>query len=831
MIFDAALALLFTMISLAAATRSMTAGLLWMPGDLSVMLWTVALAVPIATRRKYPEPSALIFVLLVLLQLILGPTLLPVDVFSTMSLVYSVIAYGKPEHTKSFILLTFLMTFAATPTIIWSRVAGPMFPPKSTRTITGNLDCATAYSSGLTKACGSRLLHDSLERLSFTAVFLALAIVLGYWQRARRHTVTMLRERNRAIASRNEEEAHIARMAERARIARDMHDVVAHTLSTVIAQADGGRYAATHDLELARRTMNTIRLESRHALDDMKGLFGMFGQTEHHGYADIATLIGKPCDGANMSVSRRIVGEPNSNSLSVQADGVAYRVVQEALTNVRRHAGAHAHVNYIEQWTTDALEIELTDDGRGAASALDAHKSGYGLIGMRERLEAIGGKLSSGPRVGGGFTVRAVIPYAIREANEVRTDETSAQEGAIAHVDDAAKEAVGPAYGNHSKQGRDATDARSKQNRISDENGDVLAYPSSPHSHAAVTTATGASNQQNRASNNQNRRKWSGLMNRFSIWGQRHYLAVDATVASLILLIVTMKPSTGMLLTSVPETYLIGRPSLTPTESFLQSLPICFALALRRRCPRFSAGLAVTTVLIHMVFLDSIPSMDVLALVLLYSICLYSVRSARIWSSLAAFATCLLFSAKATTQSQGYGSMLDLLPNGRPRNTSRPALDSYGSLGLFLLIAAFSSAVTLVIIICAMMVKLNGNNAILLRARAEALTSERERQKVLAANLERSHISSEIQADVDRALGSVIKETEVGLELLKAIARSDGLQPSETDAERIAQSFASIARQGRQALSHIRSLLGVLRQTEESPSESHKEPRMHPVSR
>ena len=116
-------------------------------------------------------------------------------------------------------------------------------------------------------------------------------VIVAFWQRARLATVRMMRERNDAIAARDQDERDIAALAERARIARDMHDVVAHTLSIIIVQSDGGRYAGTHDPAVARNTMETIRHESERALHDMQRLLGVFGGSPHADYND----IGKSC--------------------------------------------------------------------------------------------------------------------------------------------------------------------------------------------------------------------------------------------------------------------------------------------------------------------------------------------------------------------------------------------------------------------------------------------------------------------------------------------------------------------------------------------------------
>ena len=116
-------------------------------------------------------------------------------------------------------------------------------------------------------------------------------VIVAFWQRARLATVRMMRERHEAIAARDQDERDIAALAERARIARDMHDVVAHTLSIIIVQSDGGRYAGTHDPAVARNTMETIRHESERALHDMQRLLGVFGGSPHADYNDIGNLV------------------------------------------------------------------------------------------------------------------------------------------------------------------------------------------------------------------------------------------------------------------------------------------------------------------------------------------------------------------------------------------------------------------------------------------------------------------------------------------------------------------------------------------------------------
>ncbi len=142
-------------------------------------------------------------------------------------------------------------------------------------------------------------------------IVLVLAAVAGFRQRARHQTIALLNERNAARRAREQAEQLLAASAERARIARDMHDVVAHTLSIIIIQSDGGRYAAVHDPPLARETMLTIRPESQRALDDMTHLLGVFNTAPTSDYPDIDALINQARSvNSAMRLTRTVSGTP-----------------------------------------------------------------------------------------------------------------------------------------------------------------------------------------------------------------------------------------------------------------------------------------------------------------------------------------------------------------------------------------------------------------------------------------------------------------------------------------------------------------------------------------
>ena len=145
----------------------------------------------------------------------------------------------------------------------------------------------------------------------------------------------------------------------------------------------------------------------------MKRLLGVFGGSSHADHDDITALVDQARETSpGTAIVRRIEGTAAPQRLGAQASVAVYRVVQEALTNVRKYAGPRPTVRIDEHWDDDGLSLTIADNGRGASSGLDGHAPGYGLIGMRERVAAVGGTVNAGPGIGGGFVVSVTIPYA-----------------------------------------------------------------------------------------------------------------------------------------------------------------------------------------------------------------------------------------------------------------------------------------------------------------------------------------------------------------------------------------------------------------------------------
>lgn len=223
----------------------------------------------------------------------------------------------------------------------------------------------------------------------------------------------------------------LAASDERARIAREMHDVVAHTLSVVVAQADGGRFAARTDPAAAARTLDTIAGVGRSALTEMRALLGVLrtsdGEAElgpQPSVGDIPGLVASARKGG-IDVSYVTTGTPRA--LPIGAGLALYRIAQEGLTNVLKHAGPVATAFLQLKWDDDDVTLTVSDDGRGAAA--QGVGTGSGIQGMTERATVFGGTLTAGPKAGGGFVVRARLPlphrsHGVRPKHSVETKHT-----------------------------------------------------------------------------------------------------------------------------------------------------------------------------------------------------------------------------------------------------------------------------------------------------------------------------------------------------------------------------------------------------------------------
>lgn len=241
-------------------------------------------------------------------------------------------------------------------------------------------------------------------------LIVVVAWVLGLLGHTREAYVNSLIERSERVAREADQRAQLAAQGERNRIAREMHDVVAHGLSVIIVQADGARYAASARPETAVDALETIASTGRQALTEMRSLLGLLrengtGTAPQPDLTDVPALLEEAAASMRLDteISADLVGVPPGVALT------AYRLLQESLTNVRKHAGPQVTTTVTLRRDGDALKLTVRDDGRGASAADDG--GGHGLVGMRERVAAHGGELRVGPVVGGGYEVDARIPW------------------------------------------------------------------------------------------------------------------------------------------------------------------------------------------------------------------------------------------------------------------------------------------------------------------------------------------------------------------------------------------------------------------------------------
>jgi signal transduction histidine kinase len=223
----------------------------------------------------------------------------------------------------------------------------------------------------------------------------------------------------RALDREREETARLAVVAERMRIARDLHDAAGHGVTAISLQAANGLRAIDddHDMEDARAALEEVKRTARATMEDMRKLLGLLRPTDgaelensRVSLTHLDQLVGE-CRAAGLAVTVDTTGE--ETALSPIVDQAAYRITQEALTNVLKHAGSGAAANVRLAFDPDAVEVEVTDNGQGQTVGV-AMGSRKGLIGMRERVELFGGRFSAGPMETGGFRVFARLPRGSR---------------------------------------------------------------------------------------------------------------------------------------------------------------------------------------------------------------------------------------------------------------------------------------------------------------------------------------------------------------------------------------------------------------------------------
>jgi len=343
------------------------------------------LCLVVALRRRMPEKMLVLAAVVGVAQLVLNVYTTPAN-FAMLLIVYTVAAVGA--RWASRLALAAGLCAAPLAQIRW---------PATETSVAGDIAVAV-----------------------FQTVPFALAWVLGDSIRTRRAYFAQLEERAARLEREREAQAKVAVAAERARIARELHDVVAHNVSVMVVQADGAAYVLDAAPDQAKKALETISSTGRQALAEMRRLLGVLRTGEHEESGEyvpqpdveqIEDLVTQ-CRDSGLPVDFKIEGTPRPLPSGVEL--TAYRIVQEALTNTRKHGGPNAGASVRLVYFDDGLGLLVEDDGKGAPHELyeegGADGQGHGLIGMRERVGMVGGTLDAGPRPGGGFRISALLP-------------------------------------------------------------------------------------------------------------------------------------------------------------------------------------------------------------------------------------------------------------------------------------------------------------------------------------------------------------------------------------------------------------------------------------
>ena len=780
---------------------------------IQILIWTILIIAPVIIRRRFPDLAAGLFVAVALAQLLLGPAIMLADAVCLV-MVYSCLLYGRPSLRRLYLTLTWVMMSLAC--LAFTLVNSGFLPPGRTRR-----DCTFMSPSSLRE-----LTINFLLNFLFDGLLLLVAIIASYWTQTRRDALDEARRRNHALALQAKQSAALSASAERARMARDMHDVVAHTLSIVIVQADAGRYAATADANLALKTMRTIDQEGRRALRELSSLFDKLrapsnqaadasqkttnfppGQhpssprildhsqattqtsstrqfaNEHdrnsvdaegaqprqasdhpptiqeaptvdtgkanvdttdnaHTWPSAATSSSNPptsygswtdlIDAARLTqpesqFSRHVEGRPQPQRLDRSRAITAYRVLQEALTNVRKHAAPASHVLIEEQWLTDGLSLTIEDYPLDLATTISDSQtqmeqpehSGFGLLGMQERLTSLGGNLQAGPKPGGGYHLQVWIPFVAPPKSDPKMG----------------------IYANRQAQ-------------------------------------------------------WSlrSIVSKLFIWFQSHPLTAD--LGLVIGLVLVENPGQAAAIASVMRQYDPGRP-----VKVIATLGIALPLIVRRVRPGICAALVAAAAALLLLFSPWLPEAAICSPIAVYSAMVYGKYTTRRWVPLAVITDTVLWAVRCVANNQGCPTILAYMTEG-------PAESSFSvsHLTLFIVMAA-PALICLLTILIASRRRTRGSVLLLQQERERALNQTLQESQALAANQERELIGSTMQVEVAATLNTVIASTTKAISELNHY-QVKGVNPSP---EQVAQAFGDIATQGRQALARMRQLLTILR--------------------
>ena len=876
---EALFALLFT---LALQPSADLIGFLPFTANLNyVLVWTAVLCIPVATRKWKPDESAWAFAGLVILQCLFGPMLTMSDPLGLV-LLYDGLVLGRRESKSRFISAGLAII------AFWGAlmVTGPLLP-RNVRLLTNFNDWNLSASLSM----------------SLMGVLLVVAtIVAGLYRRTSIEQMALMREHNDMLARSQEESRIAARLAERARLARDMHDVVAHTLSIIIIQSDAGRYAGVTNPQVAVQTLSTIESETHEALAQMGEIFttssspasdavsaastrqmptrvlskhdaptlplplqsAQTGETlaitkvmpqtagvkagagsrrgpvlggEYAGKSPVSTVpsyVGIENlvqEARNVSqglytVSYTVHGEPEPG-MSERLQTVLYRTVQESLSNVRKYAvstpspagnataptrGAATspaqpltpvHVSIVETWGVESgirvVDLLISDDGRGSEASEDGHRTGYGLIGMRERIRALGGTLAYGPNSqGNGFSLHAQIPTQPGiDLLALAQQHTHKADGA--HSADRTHSADG-AHG-----AQEQTQAGSSTSQTAGSQANDPAH--NPARHLA----------KNRADNLAQffSKLWSNViaglstlsqrLERFISWKARHPLINSLPMVLLLAVLVLYGYDAPTLHTH--ELHVLGLlcvPLMILPLLWRQRFPIIVGTWVACMSITFSVWSAVRG---FSFFFVAFPDLVAFSAALLYGEKKYR--------------PLLISLCVPVVLTDAFQEVMWSL-NYRTHHQWDTAI----WLTLIFYIVG-DSVVAAIVGNLALLKRARGNDLALLHQKEQALLAARAKEAELAARHERERISKQMHEEIRETLHAVLDacaSSDPQLEALAACYPDGPCTVAEQDQALISSLFAQLAQIGRKALADMRALLDILRRNEAAEQRSTSAP-------
>lgn len=350
--------------------RGTEEGVLGVIPSWAAVLVALAMSAPLVVRRDHPTTAMVLTGLLAALAPVFG---VPAQALAPLVALYSVGAHAPLADTVVSTLVFFAVVF------------------------------------------GMILAQGELLALYYNLLIVLAAAATGRLVRTLREQAVELGLRAQALEWQREEQQALAVRAERSRIAREMHDILAHSTSVMVVQATGARRVVHRDPDTAAQALGVIEATGRETLADMRRMLGVLREADEDQaptrpqptLADLPGLVAEFVD-AGLPVELR--GDAASDLTDASVGLAAYRIVQEALTNVLKHTDASRVVVEVRR-RGDRLHVEVLDDGGAVPpTVLSGAGGGYGLVGMRERAAMAGGSLEAAPRPTGGFRVAAELP-------------------------------------------------------------------------------------------------------------------------------------------------------------------------------------------------------------------------------------------------------------------------------------------------------------------------------------------------------------------------------------------------------------------------------------